>query len=247
MSKIKWLFLMTMLFSMGISSCFIDIDDDDGDFFGCIDGDGPIISEELFLDDFDGIRLELSARVVITQGPTQSVVVEGKQNIIDELDLDVRGGIWEIETNECVSDIGNMTFFITIPVIRSLTIAGSGEIVSPEVLVVDDIDVSILGSGDIDLGLDADDIEAIISGSGQIRLEGIADDIDIEIDGSGDYRGFNMETRTAFVRIAGSADVNLRVLEELIVRISGSGDVRFRGNPALDVIINGSGEVIDAN
>lgn len=37
----KWL-VMVMVFCMIVSSCFIDVDDDDG-FFGCVDGDGFIV------------------------------------------------------------------------------------------------------------------------------------------------------------------------------------------------------------
>lgn len=247
MKKSHLLSLLSLLLLSGMmTSCFIDLDDDDG-FFDCIDGDGPLVETELFLDPIDGIDLELPVKVVLTQGPEQIIVVRGKQNIINELDLDVRNGIWDIEVDDCVSDLGNMTFFITLPNIRVLRISGSGEIISPDILLVDDLDLSIAGSGDMDLGLNADDIDMNIAGSGEIVLEGIADDLDFDVSGSGDYRGFGLECNTAFIRIAGSGDADVRVLDELIVRISGSGDVRFRGNPALDIQVSGSGEVIDAN
>lgn len=247
MNRVNWLILSSLFLSLSMSSCFIDFDDDDGGPFGCLDGDGPLVTDELFLNDFEGIDLELPATVIIQQGPQQQVIVEGKQNIIDELDLDVRNGIWEIEVNDCVTDLGNMTFTITLPFIRELSISGSGQIVAPDFLSVDDIELNIAGSGDMDLGLFADDIDADIAGSGQIRVEGVADDLDFAVSGSGDYKGFDMECNTAFIRISGSGDADVNVANQLTVRISGSGDVRFKGNPSLDISISGSGEVIDAN
>jgi hypothetical protein len=240
----KWFFLSLLLAALSLSGCFIDLDDDD-DFFNCVNGNGPIVTQEFFLSNFDGIDLELPARVFIRQGPEQEVIIEGKPNILDEIELDVRNGIWVIETDRCVNDIDVLNIFITMPEIRSLSISGSGSIESDEFLEVDDIDLRISGSGDINLGLIADDIEVDIPGSGDIVLEGTADDLDINISGSGDIRAFGLEADDIFIRISGSGDAELNVISSLTVRISGSGDVEYIGNPSLDIEISGSGDVRD--
>ena len=245
MRKLKLFFIAMTCVSI-MTGCFIDVDDDDG-FFGCTDGEGPIISEELNLDPFTGIELSINASVFVTQGPIQSVFVEGQQNIIDEIDRSVRNGIWEIELDDCVRNMEPLKVTITIPNVTSLRISGSGELVSENVLVIDDIDLNISGSGDMDIAMEADDIESRISGSGTIIMEGVADDIDLEISGSGDYRAFNLEANRANVEIRGSGDAEVFVRDELDVKISGSGDVLYKGNPSIDVEITGSGEVIDAN
>lgn len=244
-SNFKWLAAI-MVFSLTISSCFIDVNDDDG-FFGCVDGDGPIVEQVLNLDDFSGIEVRLPIEVVLRQGDFQEVRVEGKQNIIDELELDIRNGVWEIETRDCVRDIGNMKIFITIPEIRELAIAGSGEIFGENLFVVQDVELKIAGSGDMDLAMEGDDYEAVITGSGNIKLEGLGDELDIKITGSGDVAAFNLDVVRARVEITGSGNAEVSVQDELDVKISGSGDVRYKGNPSLDVNISGSGRVVDAN
>ncbi len=244
-ANFKWL-AMAMVLCMTVSSCFIDVDDDDG-FFGCVDGDGPIVEQTLTLDEFSGIELNLPIEVILTQGDVQQVVVEGKQNIIDELERDVRSGVWEIETRDCVRDIGNMKIFITIPEIRELSIAGSGEIFGDNVFIVNDVELQISGSGDMDLAMEGDDFEAVITGSGNIKLEGIADELDLKITGSGDISAFDMDALRARVEITGSGNAEVSVQDELDVKISGSGDVRYKGTPSLDVSISGSGRVVDAN
>jgi len=64
---------------------------DDESVFGCIDGEGAVTSEELLLNDFTKIKLKISADVYLTQGDVQKVVVEGQQNIIHAIDLDIPG------------------------------------------------------------------------------------------------------------------------------------------------------------
>ncbi len=243
--KFKWL-MMAFALTLTVSSCFIDIDDDDG-VFGCVDGDGPVVEEVLALSDFSGVNLNLPIQVIVKQGDVQEVRVEGKQNIIDELERDIRNGIWEIETRDCVRDIGNMKIFITIPEIRELTIAGSGEIFGENVFIVQDVELRISGSGNMDLAMEGDDYEVIITGSGNVKLEGLADELDLKITGSGDVAAFKLDALRARIEITGSGNAEVLVQDELDVKISGSGDVRYKGSPSLDVNISGSGRVVDAN
>jgi hypothetical protein len=241
LSKSLFLFLLGAL---TLTGCWID---DDTDVFGCVNGAGPIVSETLTLPDFDAIVINMAADVFLTQGDEQSVTVEAKANIIDEIERRVSGGVWEIETDRCVRDADQVTIFITIPNLRMVRVAGSGDVVGETHFTVGDIKLEISGSGDIDLGLTADDVEAKISGSGNIMLDGQADELDITISGSGEVRAFDLPVRECAVVISGSGDAEVTVDELLTIRISGSGDVFYRGNPTLDISISGSGDVIDDN
>ena len=246
MKQIKWL-LFSLAMTLTASSCFINVNDEDGFFGSCVDGSGPIVTRELIVAPFDGVELPISADVFLKQGPDQEVIVEGKDNIIDEIELDVNNGIWKIEFNRCVRDIGQLRLFITVPDLAHLRISGSGDVVSENTFVIQDLTIDIPGSGNVDLALDADDLDIDIPGSGRLTLEGTADDTKYRISGSGDVHAFNLECRTSDISIPGSGDVEVFVNEYLKVRISGSGDVYFRGDPTLDISITGSGDVIDAN
>ncbi|HMQ49906.1 MAG TPA: head GIN domain-containing protein, partial [Saprospiraceae bacterium] len=244
MKQIKWI-VFTAAIALLTPACFIDVDDDDGFFGGnCISGEGETISQQLDVSDFDGIELDLAAKVVLRQGNEFEVIAEGKENVIDRLDLDVRNGIWEIDTDRCIRSLNGLTIYITMPEVKVLRIAGSGEIYGENTLITGDLELDISGSGDMDLVVESDDIQADISGSGKLILSGLADEVDYDISGSGDIRAFGLECNRADVSISGSGDVEVFVLEFLKVRISGSGDVFYKGNPSLDISISGSGDVI---
>lgn len=245
--RLSLIALLSATILLFVPGCFLDFDDDD-DFFGCVNGDGAIVSEEISLRDFDGIELKISADVYIRQGAEQKVIIEGQRNIIDEIERDVDNGIWRIDTDRCVRyDNDDLRIYITIPDITLLRISGSGDIISENTLVTDDIELTISGSGTIDAALDSDDINAKISGSGDMILEGRADVLTFTISGSGDLHAFNLQLRAANITISGSGDADVRVSDELDVRISGSGDVSYKGNPQIDANISGSGRVINAN
>lgn len=222
------------------------LNDDEG-LFDCEKGEGVIISEELLLNDFTKIKLKISGDVYLTQGSEQEVIVEGQQNIIHQLDLDVNGETWEIEFDDCVKDYDDLKIYITMPEIKELNISGSGMIYGENDFDLGDVRFRISGSGDIDVVADAEDIDAKISGSGKIKLAGSAVSFDVKISGSGDYRAFGMDTDKGEIEISGSGEAEVMVDEELDVDISGSGDVYYKGEPELRIDISGSGDVFDAN
>lgn len=248
MKTIKHIFiaLISATTLLLIPGCIFDLDDDQ-DIFGCVRGDGPVVSEEISMRDFDGIDLRISADVYIRQGAQQKVVIEGQRNIIDEIETSVNNGVWKIETDRCIRNHDDLRIYITVPDVTLLRLSGSGNIISENTLVVNDIELTISGSGTIDAALDADDINAKISGSGDIILEGAGDALVLNISGSGDFRAFNLDLNSANVTISGSGDVDVTVSDELNVHISGSGDVRYKGTPQVDARITGSGRVVNAN
>lgn len=245
MKRIILLLLTTFAVALTFNSCIIDFYDDNDGF--CVRGEGPVVSRELNMPFFRGIDLEVPAKVLITQGPTLRVRAEGYDNIVNAIERDVRNGIWEIEFNDCVRNIGELTIYVTMPEIASLRISGTGDIIGENFFTTDDIELIISGTGKIDLGLDADDIYARISGTGNIILEGDADELELESTGTGDFRAFQLKLNRADIEITGAGDAEVFVTNYLRVRITGTGDVLYRGNPRIDFNITGTGDLIDAN
>ena len=63
---------MFLLSAMTMQSCYFDFDDDGGrdnfNFNRCEEGFGSTTTEELFLEEFTGIKLSTDAQVYISQG-----------------------------------------------------------------------------------------------------------------------------------------------------------------------------------
>lgn len=236
-------FILALLGLVSLSSCLWD---DDGPF-NCVDGNGPTVSETINLPDFQGIEMNISADVYLTQGPVQEVVVEGQENIIDLLERDVDNGVWEIEFEDCVHHSDDLKIYITLPELVEVTINGSGDVMGQSVFATDEMDLRISGSGDISLEAVADSYDITITGSGDMELDGSCEDMDIDISGSGDLNAFGLLAQTADINISGSGECEVSVSQSMDVTISGSGDVYYKGNPSINVNISGSGQVIDSN
>ena len=211
---------------------------------GSISGEGEIVKQEITLPAFDGIALGFSGDVFLTPGATQKVVIEGQQNIIDNIKRDVENGTWKINFIKNVNNAKEVKVYITIPKVDYVGLFGSGTIESTGKFTgIDQFDVSLSGSGDIRMEYEANETELQISGSGDIALRGNSKSLEISISGSGDVEAADLITGECDVHISGSGDATVHVNGELESQISGSGDVHYKGNASVTARISGSGTV----
>ena len=106
--------------------------------FNCIEGEGDVVTQELLINEFTSVRSRGTSQVYITQGIDFKVEVEGQQNIIDNIETDIQDGEWEIEFDECQKNFTDLKIYITMPVIKSLEVSGSGDMYGQDAFIVDD-------------------------------------------------------------------------------------------------------------
>lgn len=190
-----------------------------------ITGEGPTVSKEIALDNFQSLGLSITADVRLEKGNRQKVVIEAQQNIIDAIERKVKGDSWNITFGDDTraKDFSKITIYITMPTVRALSLAGSG---------------SIATATPFD-GLDA--ISFSVAGSGNIVFAGSAKSAKISIAGSGDVRAEDLKVTDCKVSIAGSGDCLIDVSGTLKASIAGSGDVRYKGSPRVEISSVGSG------
>lgn len=218
----------------------------DYSLFG-IKGVGETITQEIFLENFDKIDMAIDADVVFYKGDTQKIEIEAQQNIIANIKTKVKSGKWDIEYDKNVGRHNPVKIYITLPEISQIILSGSGDIYSEDTFDVENLKLSISGSGDIDFAVNTDNTDISVSGSGNIFLEGGTIDQDISVSGSGNCKCFSFFSTKSNVSISGSGNCEVFARDDLIVNISGSGNVYYKGNPDINSHITGSGDVIDEN
>lgn len=195
---------------------------------------------------FKEVRLNGSMDVEITVGGSQSVKVIADDNIIDNIETDVRGDELRIGLeNGHYSHIKVMRVVITMPEITGADIHGSGDM-TVKGAKADRFELELQGSGDATFsGAKFGDLEIELQGSGDIELDGTCMSIDIELQGSGDVDAGDMECETAKVSLRGSGDVEVFASKSADVGVHGSGDIVVRGEPGkLNSRVRGSGDII---
>ncbi|MCB0578070.1 MAG: DUF2807 domain-containing protein [Phaeodactylibacter sp.] len=176
--------------------------------------------------EFTSIGLGLPVAVHVMKGANK-VEVEGPAEAVEKMKFETRGGSLNIEREEKLKSWkGNgVTVYVTMPNISGLAIGGSGDIIVKD---------EFSEMGDLDLS---------IGGSGNIEISGKAKQVSISIAGSGDVKASGLSGGSCNVSIAGSGNANVGEMKALEVSIAGSGDVGYKGDPKVSKSIAGSGDV----
>ena len=241
-------------------------------FLSCtdkIEGDGPVVTNVLELEQLDSFTLNGAFNVEVNYGEVQKIEVTGQQNIIDRLNTWVENGSWNIRLAKGGYRNLSLKIKITLPKLTKAIVNGSGDI---HILSAksDNITLEIKGSGDMYMpaalatpnkakllvdgsgNIKVDDLNTkqlttIVKGSGNVSLIGSADVHTITIEGSGSVQAYNLDSENCSVHVRGSGDVNIDVENTLDVQIQGSGDVNYKGNATVTANIDGSGSVQNVN
>lgn len=217
-----------------------------------ISGEGPVVTKTITVAEFTGIDLAGSANIIISQGAAQTVEVAAQQNIIDRLETNVSGGIWTVKLEDGSYTNYDLTIYITVPVINSLLVSGSGNIKVNDFTDQDDLELTITGSGNIETNAfgGCQNLSVTVTGSGNVMgRKDFADlkNMTVHISGSGNFQGFAIVSDNCHISIPGSGVCFVTVNDALNISISGSGSVFYKGSPTITQNISGSGVVMNAN
>jgi len=237
------LFISTLLPMIALfSSC-------EKDSWHNIHGSGPVMSETRDVPIHRDLSISIPADVYIYQSQNRELTLEAQANVLDAIETYVTDSELKIglENGAGLGDHETIKIYISSAMYNSIRLSGSVNLYSETQIVTDGLNVSISGSGNVDLAVDANTVSVSISGSGKVWLEGSTIAEEFTISGSGDIYSFDMQSETADINISGSGNAEVNVAEYMKIRISGSGSVFYLGYPTIDSQISGSGKIIHVN
>lgn len=198
--------------------------------------------------DFTRVDLRGADDVEVSTSGDFSVRAEGDTEILDKLEIRIDGDRLIVGRKDRSGwnwggdDDGDVRILVSMPAIRSGTLAGSGDLTINR--AQGDFDGELAGSGDLTIGILQGGRSAFsLAGSGTIATSGRIDRLDLSIAGSGNFDAPGLNAGAADIDIAGSGDVRTLVNGDASVSILGSGDVDLGEQARCKVSKMGSGEV----
>ena len=249
--------LATLPLALGLAGCF--------DMDMRINGQEGVPLSDIDLNGASPVELVLAAsdNVILTQGDTLSIDVEGSDEAVAAVRFIVDDDVLGITREEDLWDENDQaTIRVTMPAPREIVITGSGNIQAEG--LADNAGVSVLGSGnftggdaqvsllDVNLGgsgsakfgeITAAAFEINLGGSGSVYASGAAERLEINLAGSGGADLSGLKADDAEVSIAGSGSVNLQSDGAVEANIMGSGSVTVSGDAKCTENAMGSGSL----
>jgi hypothetical protein len=217
-----------------------------GEVGGAVRGSGIITTETREISGLRSLLIEYPAEVVIRQGATESLTIEGDNNLLPQLRSQVQFGELRFGNDEPnwqarVSPTHTVRLTLTVKDLREVNFSSAGTL-RIEGLTTDTLTVGLQGAGEVTLSnLQTQRLECNQSGAGNITVSGTTESVRVRISGLGNFEAPDLKTETADLRLSGAGNATVWVIEDLTLDISGAGSVRYYGSPAVHERISGAG------
>jgi hypothetical protein len=174
--------------------------------------------------------------VILTQGPSTSVVVEAAPEAQEHVVIETQGQTlrigWErnYSWRNLLSNKRKVNVYITCPKLTGLALSGGADATGQSTFKADDFKINASGGSDVKLTLTAKSLTSVASGGSDIDLAGRVDRQKVEVSGGSDYNAFSLQSNTADVQASGGSDAKISVNDELTSSASGGSDVHYKGS-----------------
>ncbi|MGE5073830.1 MAG: GIN domain-containing protein [Anaerolineae bacterium] len=210
-------------------------------------GSGNVITENRTVQGFSTIHVEFPASVLIKQGASESLTIQGDDNVVKDIRTRVSGGELQIDSprDRTVYVDVNQPVKITITVkdLREINFDSAGEL-TVEGLKADALSTVLNGAGNMSLtDVQLGSLKITLSGAGSLHATGVAKSLDAQLDGFGNFDGTKLQANTATVTLNGLGGADVWVKDSLTAEVNGMGSVGYYGSPQVTRSVNGLGGV----
>jgi hypothetical protein len=210
-----------------------------------VTGSGNVTEESRDVSGFTRIELSGVGMLMLTQDGTESMKIEGEDNMIARIRTDVSGGTLRIHTDENVNlnPTKPLIYRVSASEIERVAMSGAGSLQAGD-LRTESLELETSGAGNVNIDkLTVEDLKASISGVGNIMIGGSATRQQVTLSGVGSYQAPDLDSTDASVKISGAGGATVQVSGRLTVDISGAGNVTYIGDPQIEQKISGAGSV----
>ena len=213
-----------------------------------IKGNGIAKTETRNVSDYTSLACGGPMKVEIEYGTSNTIQLEGDENILPYIETFVKDGELNIKVKEhtSVKPEVPLKVHVSMTTINGLAQSGSGEIKGTGNFTSSEAtNVAMSGSGVINLNFGKFmGMSISMSGSGSVKMEGeVHDDLDVSQSGSGNIDCEHVMSQNVNARISGSGSLRVNASKMLDAQISGSGHVYYSGNASVSTKVSGSGKV----
>lgn len=209
-------------------------------------GSGVIETLSFDFADFDAVSLTTTLRADITASDGFSVVIEADDNLIDLVEVDLRGDTLHIGFEDGFS-LRGVTLLATIEMPDARRIDASGEVQVDLFGFTSTIDrrIDLSGASKLEGTLNAKHLRIDVSGASQLLIAGDAAQLDLTVSGASQVEARGFRAARADIDAGGASTVTITITDQADrLEATGASVITYYGEPiAEDVSISGASAV----
>jgi hypothetical protein len=201
-----------------------------------VKGDGNISTDIRTVTDYQKIGIVGNFDVELVKGTEGKITIIADKNLMEYIITEVKDGSLKVKPKKkhYLKPTEQIKITITFDNIDALSLAGSGDIFSDDLINSNEFKLSVAGSGDASLKIDAELLKTSVAGSGNIKLVGSSNELKCSVAGSGNINAYDLKANVVKASTAGSGNIKVHANNEIHASSAGSGNIYYTGNPEIE-------------
>ncbi|MFO7656949.1 MAG: head GIN domain-containing protein [Bacteroidales bacterium] len=214
------------LLAVIIQGCVINLGDS-------VTGNGNVVEETRYADDFVSLRVSNGLDVYLTQGTEIFIKLEVDENLLEHIKTDISGKELKIYSDVSIRMAKSKKIYLGYRNLNEIHISSAGDVKGENTLHTDELKIRLSSAGDLKLDVIAEEVDIDISSSGNALLSGRTGYLHASLSSAGDLNAFNLEAEKADVNVSSAGDAKVFVTGEARFKSSSAGDIVYKGNPEI--------------
>lgn len=184
---------------------------------------------------FTGIEISSAIKVVLTQGNTEKLTLEGDDDILQRVITETRGNKLIIKLKEGTYNKSSqeVTAYLTFKTLSSIELSGAVNLNGTNEMNFNDLEFECSGATKINLHLNASKLDCDFSGASNLSLEGSVQLLNIDISGASKLNAEDLVVKNCNIDCSGASYIAIHVTDKLRAEGSGASKISYKGNPSI--------------
>lgn len=184
---------------------------------------------------FTGIEISSAIKVVLTQGNTEKLTLEGDDDILQRVITETRGNKLIIKLKEGTYNKSSqeVTAYLTFKTLSSIELSGAVNLNGTNEMNFNDLELECSGATKINLHLNASKLDCDFSGASNLSLEGSVQLLNIDISGASKVNASDFVVKNCNIDCSGASYIAIHVTDKLRAEGSGASKISYKGNPSI--------------
>ena len=219
--------IVATVLSLMLFSCNFDLNLNPG-----VRGNGNVIKQDRTINNtFSSIKATEGLDVYLTQGDTESIVIEADDNLHDLILTHVEDGVLKIHTEKNIGYASAKKVHVAFKTISNITSTSGSDVFSTNTITAETLNLKSTSGSDMKLDVDATVLHCHSSSGSDMRLSGKAKKLIAEATSGSDIKAADLIAESSEVKASSGADITVNTSKELTAKASSGGDIKYYGNP----------------
>lgn len=211
-----------------------------------IKGNGNEIKETRSAGSFDVIENDGVINVFLTQGETESIVVEAARNYLPFIVTEVKDNTLFISMKKGakIEKSAKLNVYVTFRDLKRIELNSVGNVSSENQLKLKNLTIENNSVGNIRLNIDCNELSIENNSVGNTSLSGNVNNVKIELNSVGNLTASDLKAQNLTIVNNAVGNVNVNAEKEIYITQNGTGNITYSGNAEVKKLEkNGSGNV----